>query len=149
MTNERKDKHNLRLFLPRAYGCAWACLPCAAVDENLEAKQSKAITGLFGALKGQDVRGKAAHSHGNLEALLNIVAGFILLSLVIPGPFKALLSLLFILGAVFHSGMLYLGMVFGQSWAFKLLLVGEISLLAGLVLMGVAAVIGIKKPSQV
>ena len=120
----------------------------AAVDENLEAKQSKAITGLFGALKGQDVRGKAAHSHGNLEALLNIVAGFILLSLVIPGPFKALLSLLFILGAVFHSGMLYLGMVFGQSWAFKLLLVGEISLLAGLVLMGVAAVIGIKKPSQ-
>ena len=73
----------------------------AAVDENLEAKQSKAITGLF------------------------------------------------ILGAVFHSGMLYLGMVFGQSWAFKLLLVGEISLLAGLVLMGVAAVIGIKKPSQV
>jgi len=119
-----------------------------AVDENLEAKQSKAITGLFGALKGQDVRGKAAHSHGNLEALLNIVAGFILLALVIPWPFKALLSLLFLLGALFHSGMLYLGMVFGLFWAFKLLLIGEISLLAGLVLMGVAAVIGIKKPTQ-
>lgn len=120
----------------------------AAVDEGFEAKQSKAITGLFDALKGDNIRGKSAHSHGNLESLLNIVAGFILLALVIPAPFKALLSLLFIVGAVFHSGMLYLGMVFGLSWAFKLLLVGEISLLAGLVLMGVAAVIGIKKPSQ-
>lgn len=118
------------------------------IDESLPAKQSKAIVSVFNAVKAQHISGTGAHSHGNLEALLNIVAGFVLLSLAIPGPFKALLSLLFVLGAVFHSGMLYLGMVFGMGWAFKLLLIGEVSLLAGLVLMGVAAAIGIKRPSR-
>jgi hypothetical protein len=97
-------------------------------------------------LKRQHVNGKSAHSHGNLEALLNIVAGFVILTLSIPGSFRALLTILFLMGAVFHSGMLYLGMVFGIGSAFKLLLLGEVSLLAGLVLMGVAVIIGIKRP---
>lgn len=116
--------------------------------EAVDAKQSKAISGLFDALKGQHIKGTGAHSHGNLEALLNIVAGFAMLTLSIPKAFKSLLSILFILGAVFHSGMLYVGMVFGAPWAFKLLLIGEISLVAGLVLMGVAAAIGIKSPER-
>lgn len=132
----------------RAVADVKGAVESGAINEGLEAKQSRAITGLFDALKGQHIRGTGAHSHGNLEALLNIVAGFAILALAIPQSFKALLSLLFILGALFHSGMLYLGMVFGAGWAFKLLLVGEISLVAGLVLMGVAAAIGIRKPSQ-
>ncbi len=118
----------------------------AGAGVNLEEKGSAALVKAFEALKRQHVNGKSAHSHGNLEALLNIVAGFVLLTLAIPGSFRALLTILFLMGAVFHSGMLYLGMVFGIGWAFKLLILGEVSLLAGLVLMGVAVIIGIKRP---
>lgn len=117
-----------------------------AAKETLAEKSSAAVVSLFEALKKQNINGKSAHSHGNLEALLNIVAGFLLLYLSIPAAFKNLLTLLFLLGAVFHSGMLYLGMVFGIGAAFKVILLGEVSLLAGLVLMGVAAFIGIKRP---
>lgn len=117
-----------------------------AAGVNLEELDSAALVKVFEALKRQHVNGKSAHSHGNLEALLNIVAGFVLLTLAIPGSFRALLTLLFLMGAVFHSGMLYLGMVFGMGWAFKLLILGEVSLLAGVVLMGVAVIIGIKRP---
>lgn len=118
--------------------------PAAAV--NLAEKDSAALVKVFEALKRQHINGKSAHSHGNLEALLNIVAGFVILTLAIPGAFRALLTILFLIGAVFHSGMLYLGMVFGIGSAFKLLLLGEVSLLAGLVLMGVAVIIGVKRP---
>lgn len=113
---------------------------------SLAEKDSTALVKLFNAVQKQNINGKAAHSHGNLEALLNIVAGFVLLTLAIPGSFKALITVLFLAGAVFHSGMLYLGMVFGVGWAFKLLIVGEVSLLAGLFLTGVAVIIGAKKP---
>lgn len=113
---------------------------------DLAGKDSATIAKVYEALKRQHVNGKSAHSHGNLEALLNIVAGFVLLTLSIPGSFRALLTILFLAGAVFHSGMLYLGMVFGVGWAFKLLLLGEVSLLSGLALMGVAVIIGLKKP---
>jgi len=113
---------------------------------SLADKDSAAIIKVFEAMKKQNVNGKAAHSHGNLEALLNIVAGFVLLTLAIPGAFRALLTILFLMGAVFHSGMLYLGMIFGVGWAFKLVLLGELSLLSGLALMGVAVIIGVKKP---
>jgi len=109
-------------------------------------KDSAALVKVYEALKRQHVNGKSAHSHGNLEALLNIVAGFVLLTLSIPGSFRALLTILFLGGAVFHSGMLYLGMIFGVGWAFKLLILGEVSLLSGLALMGVAVIIGVKKP---
>ena len=113
---------------------------------NLAEKDSAALVKVFEALKKQHVNGKSAHSHGNLEALLNIVAGFVLLTLAIPGPFRALITVLFLAGAVYHSGMLYLGMIFGVGWAFKLLIIGEVSLLSGLVLTGLAVIIGVKKP---
>lgn len=114
----------------------------------LAGKNSAAITGLFDAMRAEHLSGKGAHSHGNLEALLNIVAGLVLLTLAVPCSFKALLTILFLAGAVFHSGMLYLGSVLGASWAYKLLIIGEVSLIAGLVLMGVAAVIGIGKRKE-
>lgn len=121
-------------------------VPAAGV--NLAEKDSAALIKVFDALKRQNVNGKSAHAHGNLEALLNIVAGFVLLTLAIPGSFRALLTLLFLMGAVFHSGMLYLGTVFGIGWAFKLLTLGEVSLLAALVLMGFAVIMGIKRPCR-
>ncbi|MBI5236763.1 MAG: hypothetical protein HY886_11035 [Deltaproteobacteria bacterium] len=113
-------------------------------DASSAQKTAVALSSLMDALKAQQINGKGAHSHGNLEALLNIVAGFILLSLAIPGAFKKLLTLMFIVGALFHSGILYLGAVFGVMAAFKFIIIGEVSLIGGLVLMGVAVAMGIK-----
>jgi hypothetical protein len=107
-----------------------------------------AVVGIFDYLKGERGQSSVAggpHTHGNLEALLNIAAGLVLLTLAIPGNFKALLSLLFLAGAIFHSGMLYLGVIFGMGWAFKLTAIGAVSIIAALLLTGVAAFIGIKK----
>jgi len=112
---------------------------------ELAQKNAAALPAIWNALKAQQTAGKGAHAHGNLEALLNIVVGFILLSLAIPNAFKRLITLLFLVGAVFHSGMLYLGSVFGVGFAFKFLLIGEVGLIGGLVLMGVAAIMGIKR----
>ena len=85
-----------------------------------------------------------AHAHGNLESLLNIAAGLALGFVAVAGWFKQLISWLFILGAVFHSGMLYLGRVLGQAWAETVLGtgIGPAMILAALLLMGIAAAIG-------
>ncbi len=68
----------------------------------------------------------------------------VLLSLAIPANFKALLSIIFLVGALFHSGMLYLGSVFHMYWAFNLTLIGAIAIIAGLVGMAIASFAGLK-----
>ncbi len=109
------------------------------------ASTAEAMSGIIDYLKVQKPMAKGAHSHGNLEALLNIAAGVVLLSLAIPANFKALLSIIFLAGALFHSGMLYLGTVFHLYWAFNLTIIGAIAIIAGLLGMGIASLIGIKK----
>jgi hypothetical protein len=107
-----------------------------------------AVTRTFDAVQGSNRLGLLAggpHAHGNLEAMLNIVAGLVLLVLCIPANFKALLSLMFLLGAVLHSGMLYLGMVLGVQAAMGLTTVGAILIVAALALTGIAAAVGIRK----
>lgn len=86
------------------------------------------------------------HTHGNLEALLNIVVGIVLGLLVIAPLFKQVISWVFILGALLHSGMLYLSVVFNQGWAGAVLNtgIGPALVLLGLLLMGIASVIGLK-----
>jgi uncharacterized membrane protein YgdD (TMEM256/DUF423 family) len=118
--------------------------------EAQEKSTARAVVSIMDYLKAEKSLGfisSAAHAHGNLEALLNIAVGIVLLLLVIPANYKTLLSLLFILGAVLHSGMLYLAAVFGQAWAANLTLIGAIAIVAGLVLMGVASIVGIKQES--
>ncbi len=83
------------------------------------------------------------HAHGNLEALLNIVAGLVLCFIAVATWFKQIISWIFILGAVLHSGMLLM-LNLGQSWALTLLPVGPWLVLLGLFLMGIAAFIGFK-----
>ena len=100
-----------------------------------------AVTSTFGAMQTRgrvDSLAGGPHAHGNLEALLNIAAGVVLLSFAIAQRYKTLLSLLFLIGALFHSGMLYLGIVFGLQWAMNFTLIGAISMLAALLLTGVA-----------
>ena len=104
-----------------------------------------AVVSIFDYMKTSKLSAKGAHVHGNLEALLNIVAGLVLLTLAIPANFKTLLSIMFLVGAVFHSGMLYLGGVFHMYWAYNFTVIGAIAIIVGLLGMGVASFIGIKQ----
>jgi hypothetical protein len=87
-----------------------------------------------------------AHAHGNLESLLNIVVGITLCFIAAATWLKQLISGLFIVGTILHSGMLYLGVVFEMGWAFKLLETGAgpVMILAGLLLMGIVSFISFK-----
>jgi len=86
------------------------------------------------------------HAHGNLEALLNIVAGFILCFVSIAVWQKQLLSWGFIIGTVLHSGMMYLDRVLGMTWAGQILEtgIGPLLILASLFFMGIAVAVGFK-----
>jgi len=104
-----------------------------------------AVVSIFDYIKTSKLSAKGAHVHGNLESLLNIVAGLVLLTLAIPANFKTLLSIMFLVGAVFHSGMLYLGGVFHMYWAYNLTPIGAIAIIVGLLGMGAASFIGLKQ----
>jgi len=104
-----------------------------------------AVVSIFDYMKTSTMPAKGAHVHGNLESLLNIVVGFILLTLAIPSGFKMLLSIVFLIGAVFHSGMLYLGGVFHMYWAYNLAPIGAIAIIVGLLGMGAASLVGVKQ----
>lgn len=85
------------------------------------------------------------HAHGNLEALLNIAAGLCLGYFAVAPPLKRIISGLFLLGALLHSGMLYLTIVFEMPWAGQVLAteIGPVILLATLLLTGMADAIGL------
>ena len=83
------------------------------------------------------------HAHGNLEALLNIAAGVVLCFIAAPVIVKQIISWLFILGAVLHSGMLYLR-AFDIAWAGTLLNFGPWLVLLSLLAIGLAAAIWFK-----
>lgn len=86
------------------------------------------------------------HAHGNLEALLNIAAGLALSFIAVNALFKQLISWLFIAGTLLHSGILALVIVFQMEWAAAVMAtgIGPILLLIALLLMGVAAAIGMR-----
>jgi hypothetical protein len=86
------------------------------------------------------------HAHGNLEALLNIVVGIALCFIAAPLRLKQAVSLMFVMGALLHSGLLLLERVFMLSWAGTLLStgVGPVLILLGLVMMGVMAAKGFR-----
>jgi len=58
--------------------------------------------------------------------------------------FKQLISWLFLLGALLHSGSLYMVIVFQAAWAVPILSsgIGPILLLGALLLMGLAVAVG-------
>jgi len=127
------------------------------IEEELEALDAKQIAkantdGILSMSKlsniefGIDYIKGGPHAHGNLEALLNIVAGFVLCFVSIAAWQKQLLSWGFIIGTVLHSGMMLLERVFGMAWAGKVLEtgIGPILILLSLFLMGLAVAIGFK-----
>lgn len=77
---------------------------------------------------------KAAHVHGNMESLLNIVIGLLLMKFALKAWIARTVSLLLIVAAIFHSGMLYLTGL-GAGGAAALTPIGAIALIAAMVLM--------------
>lgn len=86
------------------------------------------------------------HTHGNLESLLNIVVGLVLCFIALKPLYKQIISWTFISGALLHSGMLYLAVVFQQGWAGQILNtgIGPILILIGLLSAGLASVFGFR-----
>ncbi|MFK5914397.1 MAG: hypothetical protein QM484_08475 [Woeseiaceae bacterium] len=84
------------------------------------------------------------HAHGNLEALLNIVIGFILCFISIAAWQKQVISWALIVGTVTHAGMMVLARVFDFAWANTILEtgLGPILILASLLFMGAAVAKG-------
>ena len=89
---------------------------------------------------------KNPHAHGNLEALLNIAVGIALCFIAVAPMFKQVISWVFILGTLLHSGAMYLAIVFEQGWAFAILGsgIGPGLVLIGLLLAGIAAFMGMR-----
>ncbi len=120
--------------------------------QQLAQKNTGAVLALSSSLNSRgkiDAIKSGPHAHGNLEAMLNIVAGVVLCFLAIPAKFKQIISWVFIAGAVLHSGLLYLVAVFELPWAGALFAspiasVGPLLVLAGLVMIGVATIMGFR-----
>lgn len=77
---------------------------------------------------------KAAHVHGNLESLLNIMLGYLICRLAFKEWIAKSASALLIIGAVLHSGALYLAGM-GQMWALMVTKAGAICLVAVFIIM--------------
>jgi len=78
---------------------------------------------------------KTAHVHGNLESVVNIIGGLVICLFGSRTPrLCKTASILLILGAVFHSGMFYLGGL-GVPNVVRLGFFGPVLLIAGIVLL--------------
>ena len=89
---------------------------------------------------------KNPHAHGNLEALLNIAVGIALCFIAVAPVFKQIISWVFILGTLLHSGTMYLAIVFQMGWAATIMEtgIGAGLVLLGLLLAGIAAAMGMR-----
>lgn len=85
-----------------------------------------------------------SHVHGNLESVLNILIGYIICQLEASAGLLKIISALLLIGAIFHSGMLYLTGL-GLGAAINLAPIGAISLVLTMALMVYAVAIGFKK----
>ena len=118
--------------------------------EQIAKANTDALLALSAALNSEkpvdDIKG-GPHTHGNLEAVLNIIVGILLSFIAVPVVFKQVISWVFIAGALLHSGLLYLAVALQLPMAVSLLgswvgYIGPVLILAGLFLAGVAALMG-------
>ena len=63
-----------------------------------------ALNTLINAEQPIDIIKGGPHAHGNLESLLNIAAGLALCFIAVSALFKQIISWVFIVGALLHSG---------------------------------------------
>ncbi|GMR21460.1 MAG: hypothetical protein BMS9Abin36_2061 [Gammaproteobacteria bacterium] len=120
--------------------------------DNIARTNTQAILAISARLNAQvpiDAIKGGPHAHGNLEALLNIAVGLLLCFLAIHRNLKQLISWVFIVGTVMHSGLLYLSVALEFPWAVSLMAgpvayIGPVLILTGLVLAGLAAAVGFR-----
>jgi hypothetical protein len=86
---------------------------------------------------------RAAHVHGNLESVLNILVGLLVDRIGVGDDLMKTISILMIIGAIMHSGMLLLTPLFPAIS--NLAVVGAITLVIAIALMAYGAIAGIKK----
>lgn len=86
---------------------------------------------------------RAAHVHGNLESVLNILIGFMVDRLVIGDGLKKGISILLIFGAIMHSGMLLLTPL--APPLYNLAVIGALSIVITMGLMAYGAIRGLEK----
>lgn len=105
-----------------------------------------ALNQLYNAEAPKNAIKAGPHAHGNLEAVLNIIAGLTLCFIGVGRIFKQIISWLFILGALLHSGVLLLVVALEQYWVLPVMQsgVGPAMVLAALVSIGVAAAMGFR-----
>lgn len=138
---KQQDVGRLQLLADNDFEDENTMAPIAA-DElaKANAKGILALNLLVNASAPLDSMKGGPHAHGNLEAVLNILAGLVLCFLAAPALLKQLVSWLFIAGALLHSGSLYL-LSFGQAWAGSLLQLGPWLVLLALLLAGISSLI--------
>ena len=88
---------------------------------------------------------RAAHAHGNLESVLNIIVGLLIDNLKLADGMKKAISILIIFGAIMHSGMLYIAPVI--PFTGDLAVIGALTLVATMLLMAYAIIKGMEKGS--
>lgn len=105
-----------------------------------------ALNQLYNAQAPIDAIKSGPHAHGNLEALLNVAAGVALCFIGVARMFKQIISWLFILGTLLHSGVLYVVVIGGQDWAVPVMQsgVGPAMVLVALGAIGIAAAMGFR-----
>lgn len=86
---------------------------------------------------------RAAHAHGNLESVLNIIVGVIIDQLRVADSLKRAISILIIFGAIMHSGMLYIAPIL--PFTGNLAVIGALTLIATMALTAYAVIKGIEK----
>lgn len=143
---KQKAMGDLQLMASSGYQNDQTLAPMTA--EEIAKANTTALLAINKQLNAQatiDAIKSGPHTHGNLESLLNIAVGLVLGFLAAAPFFKQLVSWLFILGALLHSGMLYLT-TFGVGWAGVVLGsgVGPVMILVGLLLAGVIAAFGFR-----
>jgi len=105
-----------------------------------------ALNTLFNAEQPIDIIKSGPHAHGNLESLLNIAVGIALCFIAVSALFKQIISWIFIIGTLLHSGVMFLATMFQMELANTILAtgIGPALILLGLLLSGIAAAVGFK-----
>ncbi len=85
---------------------------------------------------------RAAHAHGNLEAILNMIIGLLVDRLRTTDTMKQVISVSIILGTLLHSGILYILPL--VPFAGKMTIIGAVLIIFTMVATAIAVIRGME-----
>lgn len=104
------EARSLQGALAEVEGAGDEAAKAAATDKVAVAAGKTTIEQMkFGGVESRWGNFKFAHAHGNLEGILNILMGLVLLNLAIAVKFREVISWLFIAGSWGHAGFFMAG----------------------------------------